>query len=69
MVIALSMIGVKSYRDNYRGGVINFGKGLQVGLLITLIASLIYAAAGETYFGQTCFLETKCVRPRGSTDS
>lgn len=52
MVIALSMIffGIKSYRDNYHGGAIKFGKGLQVGLLITLIASLIYAVAGETYY-------------------
>jgi len=37
MVIALSMIffGVKSYRDNYQNGAIKFGKGLQVGMLIT----------------------------------
>ena len=26
------------------------GKGLQVGMLITLISSLIYAAAGETLY-------------------
>ena len=52
MVIALSMIffGIKSYRDNYQGGLIKFAKGLQVGMLITLIASLIYAAAGEVYY-------------------
>jgi len=52
MVIALSMIffGIKSYRDNYQNGAIKFGKGLQVGMLITLIASLIYAVAGETYY-------------------
>jgi len=52
MVIAVSMIffGIKSYRDNYQNGAIKFGKGLQVGLLITLVASLIYAAAGETYY-------------------
>jgi len=52
MVIALSMIffGIKSYRDNYQSGVIKFGKGLQVGLLITLVAALIYAAAGEVYY-------------------
>ena len=52
MVIALSMIffGIKSYRDNYQNGAIKFTKGLQVGLLITLIASLIYAAAGEIYY-------------------
>jgi len=52
MVIALSMIffGIKSYRDNYERGVIKFGKALQVGLLITLVASLIYAVAGEVYY-------------------
>jgi Protein of unknown function (DUF4199) len=52
MVIALSMIffGIKSYRDNYQNGAIKFGKGLQVGMLITLVASLIYVLAGETYY-------------------
>jgi len=52
MLIALSMIffGIKSYRDNYQNGAIKFGKGLQVGMLITLLASLIYAAVGETYY-------------------
>jgi hypothetical protein len=52
MVIALSMIffGIKSYRDNYQKGTIKFGKGLQVGMLITLVAALIYAAAGEVYY-------------------
>ncbi len=52
MVIALSMIffGIKSYRDNYQNGVIKFGKGFQVGMLITLVASLINAAAGEGYY-------------------
>ncbi len=52
MVVALSMIffGIKSYRDNYLNGAIKFGKGLQVGALITLIASLMYATAWETYY-------------------
>src|SRR5574341_198571 len=52
MVVALSMIffGIKSYRDNYQNGAIKFWKGLQVGMLITLVASLIYAFAGETYY-------------------
>jgi hypothetical protein len=52
MVIALSMIffGIKSYRDNYLSGAIKFVKGLQVGMLITLIASLLYAVAGEAYY-------------------
>jgi hypothetical protein len=52
MVIALSMIffGIKSYRDNNQNGAIRFTQGLKVGMLITLIASLIYAVAGETLY-------------------
>ncbi|HEV2668242.1 MAG TPA: DUF4199 domain-containing protein [Blastocatellia bacterium] len=51
MVIALSMIffGIKSYRDNYQKGAINFWKGVQVGLLIAVIASLMYAITWEVY--------------------
>jgi hypothetical protein len=49
MVIALSMIffGVKAYRDNHLGGTITFGSALKVGLLITLVAALIYALSWE----------------------
>lgn len=49
MVIALSMVffGIRSYRDNYCNGIISFGKGLQAGLLITLVASLLYAISWE----------------------
>jgi len=52
MVIALSMVffGIKSYRDNYQNGAIKFTKGLQIGLLITLVASVMYAATWETYY-------------------
>ncbi len=64
IVIALSMIffGIKSYRDNHRNGTIKFGQGLQVGMLIALVASLIYAAAGEAYYqlspdGQAAFMD------------
>ncbi len=51
MIIALSMVffGVKSYRDN-NGGRITFFKGLQVGILITLICSVCYAASWELYY-------------------
>ena len=51
LVIALLMVffGIKSYRDNYHGGMIRYWKGFQVGLLITLIASFMYAITWETY--------------------
>jgi hypothetical protein len=44
MIIASSMIfvGIKSFRDKYNGGVINFRKAFKVGLFISLIASTIY---------------------------
>jgi hypothetical protein len=52
MIVALSLIffGVKSYRDNHLAGSITFGKALVVGLLITLVASLIYAVCWEVIY-------------------
>jgi len=52
MVIAFSMVffGVKSYRDNQLGGSITFGKALQVGLLISLVATVMYAIGWEFYY-------------------
>jgi Protein of unknown function (DUF4199) len=49
MVVALSLVffGIKSYRDNQLGGSIKFGNAFKVGLLITLIASLLYAVSWE----------------------
>jgi len=51
MIIALSMIffGVKSYRDN-NGGHISFLKGLQIGILISLISAVIYSGSWELYY-------------------
>ena len=51
MIIALSMIffGVKSYRDN-NGGHISFWKGLQIGILISLMAGVCYAGSWELYY-------------------
>lgn len=45
MLLGLSLIivGTKRYRDYELGGLISFGKAFKVGILITLIASLIYA--------------------------
>lgn len=52
MIVALSMVffGIRSFRDNYNGGSIRFWKGVQVGLLISLIAALVYTAGWEIYF-------------------
>jgi hypothetical protein len=49
MVVALSMVffGIKSYRDNYSAGVVTFWQGAKVGLLITAIASVMYALSWE----------------------
>lgn len=52
MIIVLSQIffGIKSYRDKQLNGVITFGKGMQVGLLIALFAGFIYATSWEVYY-------------------
>jgi hypothetical protein len=49
MVVALSLVffGIKSFRDNYSNGTITFWSGLKIGLLITLVASVIYALSWE----------------------
>ena len=51
MIIALSLVffGIKSYRDN-NGGRITFFKGLQVGILISIISAICYAASWEIYY-------------------
>lgn len=51
MLIVFSMIffGIKSYRDNQGGGTVTFWKAVQIGLLITLVASVIHAAGGHIY--------------------
>jgi len=54
MVIALSMVffGIKSFRDNHQNGAITFGKGFKIGLLISVIAALMYAFAWEISYSQ-----------------
>lgn len=51
MLIALTMVffGIKSYRDNFGKGKITFWKGVQVGLLISVISSLLYWAGAMGY--------------------
>lgn len=52
MIIGFSMIfvAIKQYRDKDLGGVITFKKAAQVGLLITLMASLFYVVCWEVYY-------------------
>lgn len=52
MVVALSMVffGIKTYRDQYLSGSITFLQGLKIGLLITIIASLMYAITWDIYY-------------------
>jgi len=51
MLIALTMVffGIKSYRDNYSGGRVTFWKAVQIGLLISLIASIFYFLGAMSY--------------------
>jgi Protein of unknown function (DUF4199) len=46
MIVALSMIffGIRSFRDQHLQGEISFGNAFKVGLMITLVASVIYVA-------------------------
>lgn len=52
MLVALSVIffGIKNYRENHLGGSITFGQAFKVGLLITLVASLIYMTSWMIYY-------------------
>jgi hypothetical protein len=54
-LIAFSAIffGVKKFRDQVNGGLVSFGKALGIGLLISLIAGLIYCITWEVYFQAT----------------
>ena len=55
MIVALSLIflGVKRYRDRELGGVIKFATAVQLGLGITLVASLIYVVVWEVNLSLT----------------
>ncbi|HVN19665.1 MAG TPA: DUF4199 domain-containing protein [Dongiaceae bacterium] len=47
----LIFFGVRSYRDNANGGRLTFARGFAVGILITLLANVLYVATWEiAYF-------------------
>lgn len=52
MVISLSLVffGIKSYRDSYASGTVTFGKAFKIGILITVVASVIYALSWEVAY-------------------
>jgi hypothetical protein len=78
MVIALSLVffGIKSFRDNYAGGNITFGRGFLIGLAITFIASVFYviaweitfAKSGEWFMQQWSLSELEKLKSSGSTE-
>jgi len=46
----LVFFGVRSYRENVGGGRLSFGRGVAVGILITLISSVCYVATWEVVY-------------------
>jgi hypothetical protein len=46
----LVFFGIRSYRDNVSGGRISFGKGFQVGILITLISCVFYVLTWQVLY-------------------
>ena len=52
MVVAFLFIyfGVRAYRDNVAGGTVSFGRGVAVGALIAVLASLCYVATWEVIY-------------------
>lgn len=51
MLVVFSVIffGIRSYRDDQGNGSITFWKAMQIGLLITLVASVIHAVGWQVY--------------------
>ena len=51
MVLSLSFIffGIKHYRDQENGGVVSFGTSLKMGVLISLIVSLVFGIIDVIY--------------------
>jgi hypothetical protein len=52
MVLSLLLVyfGVRAYRDNVGGGMLTFGQGMKVGLLISVVSTLCYVATWEVIY-------------------
>lgn len=50
LAFLLVFFGIRSYRENVGGGAISFGRGLAVGILITLISTAFYVATWEVLY-------------------
>jgi len=67
MVLSFMLVffGIRSYRENVGDGTITFGRAFAVGILISLISSVLYVVAWEImYFGVPSFGQkfmTMCV--------
>jgi hypothetical protein len=46
----MTFFGIRSYRDNVAGGTIGFFRGVGVGLMITVVATLCYVATWEVIY-------------------
>jgi uncharacterized protein DUF4199 len=46
----LVFFGIRSYRENVAGGTLTFGRGFQVGILITLISCAFYVATWQLIY-------------------
>ena len=58
MVLSFTLVffGIRSYRENIGAGAITFGRAFAVGILITLISSVLYVVTWEImYFGVPSF--------------
>lgn len=55
MVLAFLLIffGIRSYRDNVRGGSVTFGRAFVVGILIVIVASTCYVATWQLFYRTT----------------
>lgn len=51
IIVALVFIyfAIRHYRDNVNGGVVSFGKGLKLGLLISLFPSVVFGTLDTAY--------------------